>query len=100
MEIDIEQPFIDRESFIRDIAHVINRFSMENHSNTPDLILAEYLLDCLLAFGNTSRAREKWYGKSLSIGSPSQTSLEAPPHRLTNGMAVPGSTLHPDGGAV
>jgi hypothetical protein len=50
-----------------DIAKAINRNSAENGSNTPDFILAAYLTDCLAAFDRTSRAREKWYGKSLSI---------------------------------
>lgn len=57
----------DPTTFEREIASVINRFSRENESNTPDWILAEYLSNCLINFNQTSRAREKWYGKSLSI---------------------------------
>lgn len=57
------------ESLRKDIERAINCHSAENGSNTPDFILAEYLTDCLAAFDKTSRAREKWYGKSLSIGS-------------------------------
>lgn len=58
-----------RESaFLVDIESAINRASKENDSNTPDFILAEYISDCLNAFTKASRAREKWYGKSLSIG--------------------------------
>jgi len=56
------------ESIKRDLAHVINCHSLENGSNTPDFILAEYLYDCLMAFNQTSRKREKWYGRGLSIG--------------------------------
>lgn len=54
-----------------EIASVLNRFSAENSSNTPDFILAQYLLSCLAAFNEASRAREKWYGTELRIGSGS-----------------------------
>lgn len=51
-----------------DLAATLNRHSAENASNTPDFILAEYLMDCLRAFDMASRHREQWYGKRLSIG--------------------------------
>ena len=54
-------------TFRKELEEVINRHSMENGSNTPDFILAEYLDDCLQNFDKTSRAREKWYGKELKI---------------------------------
>lgn len=53
---------------VEDFAKVINTHSLENDSNTPDFILAEYLVECLFAFTRTSRRREKWYGKSLELG--------------------------------
>jgi hypothetical protein len=52
----------------KEIATSINRVSAENGSNTPDFILAEFLTDCLAAWDKASLARERWYGKSLSIG--------------------------------
>lgn len=57
----------DYTAFKSDLEQLINRHSLENGSNTPDWILAEYLVTCLKAFNETSRAREKWYGKSLNI---------------------------------
>jgi len=57
-----------KPQFETELAALINKFSKENGSNTPDWILAEYLQRCLDNFNYTSRAREKWYGKSLSIG--------------------------------
>lgn len=57
----------ERKEIIRDLASVINRHSLENDSNTPDFLLAEYLLDSLDVFTKTSVAREKWYGKKLEI---------------------------------
>lgn len=51
-----------------EIAAVLNKYSAENMSNTPDFILAQYLLDCLAAFNRASIRRETWYGKRLTIG--------------------------------
>lgn len=51
-----------------ELAAVLNRFCAENDSNTPDFILAEYLLACLRAWNTASVRREQWYGKSLRIG--------------------------------
>jgi hypothetical protein len=50
-----------------DLEGLLNMHSAENASNTPDFILAEYLMDCLHAFETASRHREQWYGKRLSI---------------------------------
>lgn len=55
------------EEFKKELADLINRHSLENCSNTPDFILAEYLADCLDQFNKASNAREKWYGKSLNV---------------------------------
>jgi hypothetical protein len=46
-----------------DIESAINRVSAENGSNTPDFILAQYLIDCLAAYDRAVMAREKWYGR-------------------------------------
>lgn len=40
----------------------LNAYSAENTSNTPDWILADYLLGCLDAFDLAVLAREKFYG--------------------------------------
>lgn len=45
-----------------EITHAINRHSAENGSNTPDFILATYLLACLNAFDLAVNARTDWYG--------------------------------------
>ncbi len=58
---------INYDQFQKDLEEVINKHSMENGSNTPDFILAHYLVDCLKSFNKTSKAREKWYGKELKI---------------------------------
>lgn len=47
---------------------LLNEESRENQSNTPDFILAEYMMDCLKSFEKASVSRENWYGKSLKPG--------------------------------
>ena len=44
------------------IASALNSHSAENGSNTPDFILAQYLLGCLDAWNKGIVARAKWYG--------------------------------------
>jgi hypothetical protein len=46
-----------------ELRSVLNRYSMENTSDTPDFILAAYLLDCLEAFAKATGRREEWYGR-------------------------------------
>lgn len=50
-------------SLEKDLAAVLNRYSRENASNTPDFILAQYLAGCLNVWDNAVRLREHWYGR-------------------------------------
>jgi hypothetical protein len=50
-------------NFQKELEAIINRYSMENGSNTPDFMLAEYLVECLVAYNNITKKREKWYGR-------------------------------------
>lgn len=50
------------------LAELLNRHSRENRSNTPDFILANYMMACLRAFEQASNEREEWYGTHLSPG--------------------------------
>ena len=49
----------------QDIEEAINKHCGENGSDTPDFILAEYLVACLDAFDTATEQREKWYGRSI-----------------------------------
>ena len=53
-------------TFEKDIRDAINRHSQENLSNTPDFILACYLMDCMNAFDMAVNRREEWYGRKTS----------------------------------
>jgi hypothetical protein len=46
-------------NFKRELASVLNKYSRENLSNTPDYILAEYLNDCLNTFDKIIQLKEK-----------------------------------------
>lgn len=50
-------------NFEKELESLINRHSQENASNTPDFILAQYILSCLLAFNTAVQQRETWYGR-------------------------------------
>lgn len=49
-------------TFRDDLARTINRWSMENGSDTPDFILADFLQDVLLAFDGAHMNRTAYYG--------------------------------------
>ena len=57
-------------NFEKDLGSLINSYSLENGSNTPDFILAEFMVKCFAAFEQASNARVKWYqndDKALTI---------------------------------
>ena len=47
----------------KDIEGLLNKHNMESGSDTPDFILATYLMNCLWAFDIAVRNRESWYGR-------------------------------------
>ena len=48
--------------FHRELSSLLNRYSKENGSNTPDFLLASYLTGCLHTFNSIVSAREEWCG--------------------------------------
>lgn len=48
-----------------EVASLLNKVSAENDSNTPDFILAAYLMDCLRAFNKAVLMREEWYNRRV-----------------------------------
>ena len=49
-------------TFEKELREIINRYSQENPSNTPDFILAQFLVSCLAAWNTGVQQRETWYG--------------------------------------
>ena len=50
---------------IQDFATAINKVSAENGSNTPDFILANYLMMCLENLDHIVKMRDDWYSVHL-----------------------------------
>lgn len=50
-------------TFDQELESLLNRHSIENDSNTPDFILAQYLLACLDAYNTALINRARWYGR-------------------------------------
>lgn len=49
--------------FKKELELLINKYSKENDSNTPDFILARYLNAVLDNFSAAVNEREQWYGR-------------------------------------
>jgi hypothetical protein len=47
-----------------ELTPLLNKHSAENDSDTPDFILANFLLGCLAAFNEATKRREQWYGRN------------------------------------
>ena len=64
------------------LSSALNRFSAENESNTPDWILAQFLLGCLAAWNRGTQQRETWfsadYGREAIPGEPNVEVKRAP----------------------
>ena len=52
------------ENFELELRELLNSHSKENGSNTPDYILAQYLINCLNNFNKIVKEREMWYGRN------------------------------------
>ena len=72
-----ERPEVMADQFRKELEGLINRYSMENGSDTPDFILAGYMADCLDAmtdcldaFDTAMTAREMWYGRKVGEWNP------------------------------
>jgi len=50
-------------AFEKELIALINHHSLEGLSNTPDFVLAQYLMACLFAWNGATNRREQWYGR-------------------------------------
>lgn len=55
-------------AFVNELETLLNQHSYENGSNTPDFILAEYMMNCLFSFNAAVSQRERWYGRNPKGG--------------------------------
>lgn len=64
------------------IKEAINISSAENGSNTPDHILAEYLLNALDAFDQATKMRDNWYNVHLEPGKKKEFKFQSLKERI------------------
>lgn len=51
--------------FLKELESLINRYSRENESNTPDFILTTYINDCLKSYESAITERDKWFNVDM-----------------------------------
>ena len=73
----------DKTELRKEIESVINRCSAEYGSNTPDFILAEYLMGCLDVFDKAIDERDHWYGMAPAPGWRHEIAASSPPESQT-----------------
>lgn len=56
-----------KETIESELASLLNRYSQENSSGTPDFILANFLLNVLYHYEETIQHRAKWRGESVEL---------------------------------
>lgn len=73
--------------FRKELQKLLNRYSMENKSNTPDFVLARYLTNCLIAFNQATLSRDEFHQSgwrpernSLWLQEASSAQPSAPDH--------------------
>jgi len=63
----IKKPIIMETDFRKELENLINKYSRENGSDTPDFILARYLDNALNNFDAAVKEREEWYGRATHL---------------------------------
>jgi hypothetical protein len=58
----VEPAQVQNNNFVEELQNLLNRHSIENESDTPDWILAEYIRKTLEAWNDSVLQRDKWYG--------------------------------------
>lgn len=63
VDTSCEEAVEKKEEFKKELGELINKHSIEDGSDTPDYLLAEYLCGCLEQFNNTVMQREGYYNR-------------------------------------
>lgn len=62
LQHQLKQEATPPPTFRSSLQYLLNRFSMEAGSNSPDFVLAQFLQDSLRSFDRAVVARDLWYG--------------------------------------
>lgn len=57
----------ENDTFKKELAQLLNKYSKESESGTPDFILAEYLAQQLSVWNNSMAARAVWRQESFDL---------------------------------
>lgn len=52
-------------SFESELAALLNKYSLENESGSPDWVLASFLNSCLASYNTAVVNRQAWYGQTV-----------------------------------
>lgn len=68
-DFEIKEPNKQEKIFVfkKELEILINKYSVENESNTPDFILADYILNCLDVYSIVTGQKDRWYKKNTGI---------------------------------
>lgn len=58
---------IQPEDFTRELTQLLNRYSAEAPSGTPDFILAAFMRNVLREFNEAVSARAEWRGEAVGL---------------------------------
>jgi hypothetical protein len=72
----ISMSYLKEPQFQKELEDLINKYSLERFSKTPDFILAKYMADCLHAFNQAVEARYDWYSQDHPITATDQVSCD------------------------
>ena len=61
MKVSRNMPIRNIEKFRTEVRELVNRLSIDGECNTPDFILADYLVNCLQNFDETTKLRDVWH---------------------------------------
>lgn len=91
--VSVSEETVGRSTLQSALTKALNKFSAENDSNTPDFILAKYLLKCLEAWNEGVMLREVWYGRNPEPGT-GITTMIGPVHIHTEEAPLPSNPLN------
>ena len=77
----LEEGMKRKFSFREELKDLLNKHSRENESNTPDAVLADYLMECLSAFDKATNRRtylleNKTLTDEIYLGETSMSDIE------------------------
>ena len=56
------EPVSKEYTFRQELTGLINKHNLEQHCNTPDYIIAEYLVNCFNSYCEVKNHNDVWHG--------------------------------------